>query len=526
MIVDIRKKVEHIGAAYESSLPFNPFIPTFDRMTKPPISSYIRKEDLYALYQLATNPKYASNDMEARLDVYDAIMNPLGFKRAFSGTNRVIYSYSKDDSFLIKIGLDDVGIKDNRSELKNQELIKPFIPKVYEVSNDGVVEMIERVHPIMSRKEFAKYGLEIFKLTYYLINHGFILEDIGTDYFMNWGIRDNFGPVLLDFPYLYRLNKDRLRCTNFRNGIRCDGILDYDEGYNHIRCPVCGNVYRAKDIGSSLDYLTKKKSKGVFIMEAPIKFTFKRGNKVITHVITDDGVDYITNETQSNTIVKNNDDNKKPLKANLWEGQRRNNNAPSTDKKTGGYNTFTLINAYNKAMSKLKSEFKVDTFSKEVIEYVANYLITYHDQFALVPSVLIDETDKVNESTLEQIKARIAEQAGTAIVTGVTEISIGGGYRMFIPSKPIINIDKYMECVADAVHRYYEEEQEAEEPVTSIANVIDDIANDKSVTFKEVEVVTSDTAMELNQSKNSLGSGVIKASDAVVIPARQTYSEF
>ena len=153
-------------------------------------------------------------------------------------------------------------------------------------------------------------------------------------------------------------------------------------------------------------------------------------------------------------------------------------------------------------------------------------MITYHDQFALVPSVLIDETDKVNESTLEQIKARIAEQAGTAIVTGVTEISIGGGYRMFIPSKPIINIDKYMECVADAVHRYYEEEQEAEEPVTSIANVIDDIANDKSVTFKEVEVVTSDTAMELNQSKNSLGSGVIKASDAVVIPARQTYSEF
>lgn len=541
--MDIRRKVENIGAAYDSPLPFNPFIPVFDSMTKPPISSYIRKEDLYALYQLATNPKYASNDMESRLDVYDAIMNPLGFKRSFSGTNRVIYSYLNDDSFLIKIGLDDVGIRDNKSEFKNQELIKPFIPKVYEVSQDGVVEMIERVHPIMSRKEFAKYGLEVFKLTYYLINHGFVLEDIGTDYFMNWGIRDGFGPVLLDFPYLYRLNKDRLRCTNFKNGNRCNGVLDYDEGYNHIRCSQCGQVYRAKDIGSSLEYLTKKQKKGWFTMEAPIKFTFRRGNKVVTHIVNDDGVDYITSETQSSNIVNNTD---KPFKdMTLWEKSLARGRDPEFDHKKGkqnnssSFNTFTLISAYNKAMAKLKSEFKVDKFSNEVTEYVANYLITYRDQFVVVPSVLLDGSTKLTDEVKESIKARLTEQAGTPVVTGITEISIGGGFMMYITAKPIINIKKYMECIADAVHRYYEEEQEEEEPVNpndnnggagaaeEIANVLSDIANDASMEFKS-KVVTPDTAMELKQTKSSLGSGVIKASDAVEIPARQTYasSEF
>lgn len=536
--MDIRRKVENIGAAYDSPLPFNPFIPVFNSMTKPPISSYIRKEDLYALYQLATNPKYASNDMESRLDVYDAIMNPLGFKRSFSGTNRVIYSYRDDDSFLIKIGLDDVGIRDNKSEFKNQELIKPFIPKVYEVSQDGVVEMIERVHPIMSRKEFAKYGLEVFKLTYYLINHGFVLEDIGTDYFMNWGIRDGFGPVLLDFPYLYRLNKDRLRCTNFKNGSRCTGVLDYDEGYNHIRCSQCGQVYRAKDIGSSLEYLTKKQKKGWFTMEAPIKFTFRRGNKVVTHIVNDDGTDYITSETQSSNIVNNTD---RPFKdENLWGKNTRNRDyeTPAHKKPDSGFNTFTLITAYNKAMSKLKSEFKVDKFSNEVTEYVANYLITYKDQYICVPSVLLDGSTKLTDEVKESIKTRLTEQAGTSVVTGITEISIGGGFMMYITSKPIININKYMGCVADAVHRYYEEEQEEEEPVNptdnngagaaeEIANVLSDIANDASMEFKS-KVVTPYTTMELKQTKSSLGSGVIKASDAVEIPARQTYasSEF
>ena len=38
------------------------------------------------------------------------------------------------------------------------------------------------------------------------------MADIGTNFFMNWGIRPGFGPVLLDYPYVYEL--DGNKCVN------------------------------------------------------------------------------------------------------------------------------------------------------------------------------------------------------------------------------------------------------------------------------------------------------------------------
>lgn len=135
--------------------------------------------------------------------------------------------------------MDEVGINDNRSEFELQQSLKPFVPKIFDISPDGVVEMIEKVHPIMNRETFIKYAPITFKITDYWVNHGLVMEDIGTDYFMNWGVRDGFGPVLLDFPYVYRLNRDRLHCNTFKNGARCPGRIIYDEGFNHLYCPVC-----------------------------------------------------------------------------------------------------------------------------------------------------------------------------------------------------------------------------------------------------------------------------------------------
>ena len=68
---------------------------------------------------------------------------------------------------------------------------------------------------------------------------------------MNWGVRENFGPVLLDFPYVYKLDGSKLFCRA-KNPLSptgcCEGEIDYDAGYNELVCKRCGVVYRAKEI--------------------------------------------------------------------------------------------------------------------------------------------------------------------------------------------------------------------------------------------------------------------------------------
>lgn len=528
----LRTSIKSIGESIDKPSIDDKYTVAFDNMYHAPLLNYLRREDFYVLYQFATNPKFSVSDQFVRNDVYDSILNPLGFVRSFSGTNRVVYSYLSDDTFLLKIGMDKVGINDNRSEFELQQKLKPFVPKIFDISPDGVVEMIEKVHPIMNRETFMKYAPMTFMITDYWVNHGLVMEDIGTDYFMNWGVRDGFGPVLLDFPYVYRLNRDRLHCNTFKNGARCPGRIIYDEGFNHLYCPVCKKVYRAKDVGSDIDFMQKLKRKEVFKME-PIKFTFTRGNKSVTHIVTDNGVDYINNPVSEN-ITKNSD------KQKYIENIKKKN-----DKKPNNFiNKFSLNNAYSKTLEKLKAEYKIDNFNNKVIEYIANYLDVYHDQFILVPSVVLDSETEITDEIRESIKSKLSEDAGVN-VTAFTEVNMGS-FNMYIPSKPIINIERFTKCIVKAYERYLDEENEKEEvkeetAVTdhsdnALADAINEIANDKSVSFtsenpkKDKEAVTSvalpeEKIMNVTGTSNPLGKGVIDASDAIEVSAKQ-YGQF
>ena len=78
---------------------------------------------------------------------------------------------------------------------------------------DGVVGEAERVQPITSREEFLSCADEIYGLLNMLTSK-YVLADIGSRYFMNYGLRgNNFGPVLLDFPYLYEVDGNKLVCS-------------------------------------------------------------------------------------------------------------------------------------------------------------------------------------------------------------------------------------------------------------------------------------------------------------------------
>ena len=246
----------------------------WEHFTHPPISSYISLPEIQYFDYIATSAKLAGKSKRYKIDMMSEVLRPKGFIYMTAGTNRVVFRNDYDQSFLLKIGFDATGINDSMREFHNQEVLKPFVPKVFDVSSRGTVGLIERVHPILNRAEFMSVAGQIFDILNKKILGKYVLEDIGTDFFKNWGLRDGFGPVLLDFPYLYEIDGSKLVCNKpLPDGTRCQGLIDYDEGFNTLVCELCGRRHTAKSLAKNngailitKDYLNQR---GRRIMQLP-----------------------------------------------------------------------------------------------------------------------------------------------------------------------------------------------------------------------------------------------------------------
>lgn len=223
----------------------------FDMLIAPPLLSLLTYQDIYELNNIAKSVKLSSK-IDEKYRMIDNIMNHRGFIKLHAGTNRVVYRFIEDQRFVIKVAVDRVGLGDNPAEFRNQFLLKPFVTKVFEVSPCGTVALVERVDPILSREEFASVADDIFTLITQVFVGRYVIDDFGTYYFMNWAIRNSFGPVLLDFPYVYELDGNKLYCNApidpFHRNIKCGGEIDYDAGFNNLVCTKCGKLYNARDL--------------------------------------------------------------------------------------------------------------------------------------------------------------------------------------------------------------------------------------------------------------------------------------
>lgn len=256
----------------------------FDSLYLPPILNYLTMEDISKLNYLATSPKFASK-IEYKREEIDKILRNRGFKYFHAGTNRVAYSYLEDQSFLLKVALDRVGMQDNPREFYNQHLLKPFVTKVFDVDPSGTVATVERVQPITSLQEFSFIAEDVFDLLNKFILGKYVVDDIGIKAFRNFGLRGgvscsaSFGPVLLDYPYVYELDGNKLICKQvLENGMVCNGLIDYTEDFNYIHCTKCNKRYSARDLESKIQ---KREiiSKGTSGYEFKIKL--HKGNEVI-----------------------------------------------------------------------------------------------------------------------------------------------------------------------------------------------------------------------------------------------------
>lgn len=256
----------------------------YDRLQAPPISAMFTQEDIAKLNYIAKSLKYSAKP-QIKYQEIDKIMRSRGFEKFIGGTNRIIYRPIEDNRFIVKVAYDAVGLGDNPREYKNQFIFKPFVTKVFEITPCGTLGVFERVIPITSREEFLSVANDIYSVINEWFIGEYVMEDIGSKFFMNWGIRKGFGPVLLDFPYVYKLDGDKLFCNAPSNKTPsgcCEGVIDYDDGYNFLYCTKCGVRYKAKELEKAIENdKVIVKSKGEIKMKIKLSGGSKNVNKEV-----------------------------------------------------------------------------------------------------------------------------------------------------------------------------------------------------------------------------------------------------
>ena len=226
----------------------------FDMLSCPPISSMFTQDDISQLKYLATTNRYSGNPVK-KMEKMDKIMRSRGFTKLSAGTNRMCYRCLEDNSFVVKIAYNKAGMHDSPDEFKNQAYLKPYCTKIFEVAGDGVISTAERVSHIKNREVFMTCIEDIFALLNdWVKGRGFLMNDASSRTFMNFGIREGFGPVLLDYSYLYKIDPSiKLKCKIPINGHQCGGHIGYDDAFSCMICYKCKKIYPFKEVADKLN---------------------------------------------------------------------------------------------------------------------------------------------------------------------------------------------------------------------------------------------------------------------------------
>lgn len=270
-----------------TSPPMDVNLATFESIPTPCyILQVLTPQDINQLNYIAKSKKLSSQPT-VKLKMIKDIMEARGFKRLAGGTNRIAYKYMEDQRFIIKVAYDHVGLSDNLCELYNQHILKPFCTKVFEVSPCGTVGLFERVTPVTNREQFYNISEDVFDIIVNRFLGKYILADFGTKFFLNWGVRKNAHPVILDFPYVYELDGAKLYCNRpditTESGF-CGGEIDYDDGFNNLRCTKCGKTFMASELRLALE----NKNSDIIISQEDMNMIVNvyRGDELIQSVDT------------------------------------------------------------------------------------------------------------------------------------------------------------------------------------------------------------------------------------------------
>lgn len=262
----------------------------FEAITMPHWSQFVTPNDIDCIYQTVTSRKLAGN-FDKRKKILDDVMAARGFKFLAGGTNRATYKHMEVPTIVAKVPIDRVGLHDNQCEYMNQRKLWPYCAKMIQVTPLGAVGFAERLEPILNRNQFNAFAPMIYYTTIQIIGK-YVMEDIGTDYYKNWGIRKGFGACLLDYVYLFDLDGSKLICKQpLDNGQFCFGEIDYDPGFNQLYCKKCGRMYNASELQMEIkDDNIVTCDNSTIGGKKPMLVTLKKGNDILSSSLNSDSI--------------------------------------------------------------------------------------------------------------------------------------------------------------------------------------------------------------------------------------------
>ena len=427
----------------------------YDSLQAPPLSALLMPQDLDAIHRVITSAKLSGNG-EKRIFAIRDIMARRGFTQLAGGTNRSVFTHPNYPNIAVKVAIDNVGIHDNPAEYNNQFILKPYCTKCFEVSADGAVGVFEKVGRIRNSVEFYQMWDDIYSLCeYFVTEKELLLEDFGIKFFMNWGIRYGFGPVLLDFPYVYDIDWDKLHCDRPNDdGTICNGNIDYDDRFDFLVCEKCGKRYRAVDIAKK-----REVGKGVLtkiLGGKKMQITLKRGNEVIMETNTPD---------VSKTIGR-------PAVAKSWRNKIMSNEAAG--------------------ISSDSVKVKLVRGGKEIAAYQASKVDKKEEDFGLVVKVTRGEEEVVEDTTINSsveensgLTVKVTREAEPVVEEGEVEASV-------VEENAEENVTEETPVVEEPAVETPVVEENVEEPVVEESETHDGVESDDLAEESKIESISDD----------------------------------
>ena len=486
----------------------------YNDLKAPLIYQILTPTDTGDLCYIAKSLKYAAN-VSKKYKLIDQIMKRRAFKKAHSGTNRVVYNFLDLQTFVAKIAIDRVGIKDNPMEYKNQELLKPFCCKIFEHDPTGVISFVERVNPVSSLEEFQSIEEDVFNLMMYLVvDRGLILDDVGSEYYMNYGVRylSNgiaFGPVITDFPWVAKIDGNKLICTREMHtplGLKvCGGEIDYSGSLSHIRCCKCGKTYTAMDLAKPDCTIKMFGADGEELKMARAKVINRKTREVLidTGRSSDTIIDNDKFNEIYNKIYKATDSAVKVDK--VIYPKRRTLDEKKKDKAT------RIINGYN-AVDDLDKPRKVSITTPLTKSDITVVKENFNTKEVEVKEV-VEETTVCDEPAIV-----LSDKEVKSLVTSINNLdSSPSVYTMTeIAKDEVVECDtaeELEEAIEDAIEEY-EESKDDESQEIAETDTIDDNEDDnqESIEDYEVEEMTEETTEEIfNSQEDNVTSDIAEA---------------
>lgn len=223
----------------------------YDSWQSPPLGRWFTPQDVKFIEDVAISPTLTTHPIE-KYHLLDEFMASRGFKTEIGGTNRRFYSSVEFPQFGAKISTSYEGFKNNKDEFNVQHVLKPYCTKVYDVTQSGAIALDE-VGIRVDKDSIIDYGDQIFDILDIVFRRRKIaMTDVGIATPKQWVIRRDFGPILCDFPSVVILDPKKCYCAKRikRHGIEmpCNGLIDFDLGFNKMECTVCGQKYEIKSL--------------------------------------------------------------------------------------------------------------------------------------------------------------------------------------------------------------------------------------------------------------------------------------